>query len=82
VQQKGRVGSPTADGCDEAVLLADDVTVGRLAELVIDGFATMRVTLNGREKSINLDEDQRGRPAGSRRMSEVDIENSFACKTR
>jgi hypothetical protein len=29
------------DGCDEAVLLADGVTVGQLAGLVIDGFATM-----------------------------------------
>jgi hypothetical protein len=28
------------DGCDEAVLLADSVTVGQLAGLVIDGYAT------------------------------------------
>jgi hypothetical protein len=44
-----------SDGCDEAVLLANDVTVGQLAGLVIDGFATMRATLiplNGREKSV------------------------------
>jgi hypothetical protein len=44
-----------SEGCDEAVLLANDVTVGQLAGLVIDGFATMRATLiplNGREKSV------------------------------
>jgi hypothetical protein len=44
-----------SDGCDEAVLLADGVTVGQLAGLVIDGFATMRATLvpfDGREKSV------------------------------
>jgi hypothetical protein len=43
------------DGCDEAVLLADGITVGQLAGLVIDGLATMRATLvplNGREKSV------------------------------
>jgi hypothetical protein len=33
------------DGCDEAVLLADGITVGQLAGLVIDGLATMRATL-------------------------------------
>jgi hypothetical protein len=44
-----------SDGCDEALLLAEEITVGQLAGLVIDGFATMRATLiplNGREKSV------------------------------
>jgi hypothetical protein len=44
-----------SDGCDEAVLLGEGVTVGQLAGLVIDGFATMRATLvplDGREKSV------------------------------
>jgi hypothetical protein len=44
-----------SDGCDEAALLADGITVGQLAGLVIDGFATMRPTLvplDGREKSV------------------------------
>jgi hypothetical protein len=43
------------DGCDEAVLLADGCTVGQLAGLVIDGFATMRPTQiprDGREKPV------------------------------
>jgi hypothetical protein len=37
------------DGCDEAVLLADGITVGQLAGLVIDGLATMR----GKRRSRN-----------------------------
>jgi hypothetical protein len=44
-----------SDGCDEAVLLADGVSVGQLAGLVIDGLATMRAThipLDGREKPV------------------------------
>jgi hypothetical protein len=44
-----------SDGCDEAVLLAQGVTVGQLAGLVIDGFATgsvARVALDGREKPV------------------------------
>ncbi len=44
-----------SDGCDEEVLLADGVTFGQLAGLVIDGFATVRATLvplNGREKPV------------------------------
>jgi hypothetical protein len=44
-----------SDGCDEAVLLGEGVTVGQLAGLVIDGFATMRATLvplDGQEKSV------------------------------
>jgi hypothetical protein len=44
-----------SDGCDEAVLLADGVTIGQLAGLVIDGFATMQAThipLDGREKPV------------------------------
>jgi hypothetical protein len=44
-----------SDGCDEAVLLADGVTVGQLAGLVIDGFATgsvARIALDGREKPV------------------------------
>jgi hypothetical protein len=39
--------------CDEAVLLADGVTVGQLAGLVIDGYATgsvARIAVDGREK--------------------------------
>jgi hypothetical protein len=43
------------DGCDEAVLLEDGVTVGQLAGLVIDGFATgsvAHVALDGREKPV------------------------------
>jgi hypothetical protein len=46
---------PSADGCDEAVLLADGFTVGQLAGLVIDGFATgsvARVAVDGREKPV------------------------------
>jgi hypothetical protein len=42
-------------GCDEAVLLADGATVGGLAGLVIDGFATAGVThvaLDAREKPV------------------------------
>jgi hypothetical protein len=48
-------GTPEPSGCDEAVLLADGATVGQLAGLVIDGFATMQAThfpLDGREKPI------------------------------
>jgi hypothetical protein len=43
-----------SEGCDEAVLLADGVTVGQLAWLVIEGLATMRPTLplDIREKSV------------------------------
>jgi hypothetical protein len=44
-----------SEGCDEAVLLADGVTVGQLAGLVIDGYAAVRATLvplDGREKSV------------------------------
>jgi hypothetical protein len=44
-----------SNGCDEAVLLADGVTVGQLAGLVIDGFAAGSVThiaLDGREKPV------------------------------
>jgi hypothetical protein len=44
-----------SDGCDEAVLLAQGVTVGQLAGLVIDGFATgsvAHVALDGREKPV------------------------------
>jgi hypothetical protein len=44
-----------ADGCDEKVLLTHGTTVGHLAALVIDGFATMRLTLapvGGREKRL------------------------------
>jgi hypothetical protein len=44
-----------SDDCDEEVLLANGVTMGQLARLVFDGFATVRATLvpfNGREKSI------------------------------
>jgi hypothetical protein len=44
------------DGCDETELLVGGVTVGHLATLVMDGFATMRATLRagaaGREKSV------------------------------
>jgi hypothetical protein len=42
-----------SDGCDDAVLLARGVTVGQLAGLVIDEFATGSVAhtaVNGREK--------------------------------
>jgi hypothetical protein len=42
-------------GCDEAVLLTDGATIGDLAGLVIDGFATgtvTHVTLDGREKPV------------------------------
>jgi hypothetical protein len=44
-----------SDGCDEEVLLANGFTMGQLAGLVFDGFATVRATLvpfNGREKSV------------------------------
>jgi hypothetical protein len=42
-------------GCDEAVLLAQGVTIGQLAGLVIDGFAmgsVARITLDGRESPV------------------------------
>jgi hypothetical protein len=44
-----------SDGCDEAMLLADRVTVGQLAGLVIDGYATgsvARIAVDGREKPV------------------------------
>jgi hypothetical protein len=43
-----------SEGCDEAVLLADGVTVDQLAWLVIEGLATMWPTLplDVREKSV------------------------------
>jgi hypothetical protein len=44
-----------SEGCDEAVLLANDVTVGQLAGLVIDGFATLerrRTNVGGRERPV------------------------------
>jgi hypothetical protein len=34
-----------SEGCDEAVLLADGLTVAQLAWLVIEGLATMQPTL-------------------------------------
>jgi hypothetical protein len=43
------------DGCDEAVLLADGLTIRQLAGLVIDGLAAgsvARVALDGRERSV------------------------------
>jgi hypothetical protein len=43
------------NGCDEAVLLTEGVTVGLLAGLVIDGFANMslgHIALDGREKPV------------------------------
>ena len=44
-----------SDGCDEAVLLADGVTVGQLAGLMIDGYASgsvARIAVDGREKPV------------------------------
>jgi hypothetical protein len=66
---------------DEAVLLADDVTVGQLAGLVIDGLATMRATLvprNGREKPVNLDEDHGCRAKGDRGMTRRSMGRSLS----
>jgi hypothetical protein len=43
------------DGCAEAVLLAEGFSIGQLAVLVIDGFATMRRTatnIDARQKSV------------------------------
>jgi hypothetical protein len=43
------------DGCDEAVLLTEGLTVGQLAGLVIDGFAAGSVThvaVDGRERPV------------------------------
>jgi hypothetical protein len=42
-------------GCDEAVLLAEGFSVGLLAVLVVEGFATMRRTptnVGGRQKNV------------------------------
>jgi hypothetical protein len=44
-----------SEGCDEAVLLAEGLTVGQLAGLVIDGFASgsvARIAVDGREKPV------------------------------
>jgi hypothetical protein len=44
-----------SDGCDEAVLLAEGFSVGQLAVLVVDGFATMqrrRADVSSREGTV------------------------------
>jgi hypothetical protein len=43
------------DGCAEAVLLAEEFSVGQLAVLVVDGFAKMRRTttdVGGQQKNV------------------------------
>jgi hypothetical protein len=43
------------DGCDEAVLLAEGFSVGLLAVLVVEGFATMRrmpTNVGGRQRNV------------------------------
>jgi hypothetical protein len=56
LERQGAAGPDYPDGCDETELLVGGVTVGHLATLVMDGFATMRATLRagaaGREKSV------------------------------
>jgi hypothetical protein len=44
-----------ADGCDEAVLLAEGLHVGQLAVLVVEGLATMHcrpAQVGGRERTV------------------------------
>jgi hypothetical protein len=55
-----------SDGCDEAVLLADGVTVRQLAGLVIDGYGAH--SRRWSREACRLDENHRGRAAGDPMM--------------
>jgi hypothetical protein len=61
------------DGCAEAALLANGLTIKQLSGLVIDGLATLgrrRTNVGGRRKAGALYADHRGRPTGDRGMTE------------
>jgi hypothetical protein len=56
------------DGCDEVTLLADGVTVGLLARLVIDGFTTLERKRANEKRTVLWMTDHRGGPSGDRAM--------------